>query len=91
MRLPCVVTVHLNSSKEHCYSVLTKTNSTHLTLEIQFMSNGYRNIVIHTAADFEGMRKAGHLAAQTLDFITPWNLMTYVMSILLAMVQFPLP
>jgi methionyl aminopeptidase len=31
-----------------------------------------RNIVLHPAADFEGMRKAGHLAAQTLDFMTPY-------------------
>lgn len=30
-----------------------------------------REIVIHKASDFEGMRKAGHLAAQTLDFIAP--------------------
>ncbi|OJW50551.1 MAG: type I methionyl aminopeptidase [Alphaproteobacteria bacterium 41-28] len=30
------------------------------------------NIIIHTASDFEGMRKAGHLAARTLDFITPY-------------------
>jgi methionyl aminopeptidase len=29
------------------------------------------SIRIHTAADFEGMRKAGRLAAATLDFITP--------------------
>ncbi|WP_028879756.1 type I methionyl aminopeptidase [Terasakiella pusilla] len=29
-------------------------------------------IKIHTAEDFEGMRKAGKLAAQTLDFITPY-------------------
>jgi len=29
------------------------------------------DITIHTASDFEGMRKAGHLAARTLDFITP--------------------
>ncbi len=29
------------------------------------------NVTIHTPADFEGMRKAGRLAAQTLDFITP--------------------
>jgi methionyl aminopeptidase len=36
------------------------------------MSRENRNIIIHTAADFEGMRKAGHLAAQTLDFITPY-------------------
>lgn len=31
-----------------------------------------KNIPIHSASDFEGMRKAGHLAARTLDFITPY-------------------
>ncbi|MBS0271464.1 MAG: type I methionyl aminopeptidase [Proteobacteria bacterium] len=36
------------------------------------MSDSERNIVIHSPSDFEGMRKAGHLAAQTLDFITPY-------------------
>ena len=30
-----------------------------------------RSIKIHTAADFDGMRRAGRLAAETLDFITP--------------------
>lgn len=30
------------------------------------------DIILHPPADFEGMRKAGHLAAQTLDFITPY-------------------
>lgn len=29
------------------------------------------DIILHTPSDFEGMRKAGHLAARTLDFITP--------------------
>ena len=29
-------------------------------------------IPLHTPADFEGMRKAGRLAAQTLDYITPY-------------------
>ncbi len=29
-------------------------------------------IPIHSSADFEGMRKAGRLAAQTLDYITPF-------------------
>ena len=29
-------------------------------------------IKIHTAADFEGMRKAGRLAAETLDYVTPF-------------------
>jgi len=32
----------------------------------------YTDIPLHTRSDFEGMRKAGHLAAQTLDFITPY-------------------
>ena len=31
-----------------------------------------RKIKIHDAAAFEGMRKAGKLAAETLDFITPY-------------------
>ena len=30
-----------------------------------------RSIKIHTAADYDGMRRAGRLAAETLDFITP--------------------
>jgi len=30
------------------------------------------DIVIHTEADFEGMRKAGRLGAEVLDFITPY-------------------
>lgn len=30
-----------------------------------------RRVHIHTAADFDGMRKAGRLAAEVLDFITP--------------------
>ncbi len=30
-----------------------------------------RRIVIHGAEDFESMRKAGRLAAETLDFVTP--------------------
>jgi methionyl aminopeptidase len=30
-----------------------------------------RRITIHSWADFEGMRNAGRLAAETLDFITP--------------------
>lgn len=29
-------------------------------------------IVIHTQADYEGMRKAGRLAAEVLDYITPY-------------------
>lgn len=31
-----------------------------------------RHIVIHKPEDFAGMRKAGRLASQTLDFITPY-------------------
>lgn len=31
----------------------------------------YGKITIHAPEDFDGMRKAGQLAAQTLDFITP--------------------
>jgi methionyl aminopeptidase len=36
------------------------------------MADSNRNMIIHSPSDFEGMRKAGHLAAQTLDFITPY-------------------
>ena len=32
----------------------------------------HRSIKIHTDADFDGMRKAGFLAAQTLDYIVPY-------------------
>lgn len=39
-----------------------------LTLQ---MNAEERRITIHDAAGFEGMRKAGRLAAETLDFITP--------------------
>jgi methionyl aminopeptidase len=35
------------------------------------MADG-RRIIIHTPEDFEGMRKAGRLAAETLDFITSY-------------------
>jgi len=31
-----------------------------------------RSLKLHTAQDFEAMRKAGRLAAETLDFITPY-------------------
>ncbi|MCU0838908.1 MAG: type I methionyl aminopeptidase [Rhodospirillales bacterium] len=31
-----------------------------------------RGIKIHSASDFEGMRRAGRLAAETLDYITPF-------------------
>lgn len=32
----------------------------------------HRSIKIHTEADFDGMRKAGRLAAETLDYIAPY-------------------
>ena len=37
----------------------------------QSLSPEERQIQIHTEVGFEGMRKAGRLAAETLDFITP--------------------
>lgn len=36
------------------------------------MTDRYNNIPLHSPTDFEGMRKAGYLAARTLDFITPY-------------------
>lgn len=36
------------------------------------MYNDSDHIAIHSPSDFEGMRKAGHLAARTLDFIEPY-------------------
>jgi len=38
----------------------------------QRLSPEERRITIHSAADFEAMRKAGRLAAETLDYITPF-------------------
>lgn len=35
------------------------------------MYNDSDHIAIHSLSDFKGMRKAGHLAARTLDFIEP--------------------
>ena len=37
----------------------------------QAISEDGRPIKIHSAEDFESMRKAGQLAAKCLDFITP--------------------
>ena len=34
--------------------------------------NDQRSIKIHTEADFDGMRKAGRLAAETMDYIIPF-------------------
>ena len=36
------------------------------------MNYSQREIKIHSQKDFEGMRKTGRLAAETLDFITPY-------------------
>ena len=36
------------------------------------MPDDDRPVPIHTAADFDGMRKAGRLAAEVLDYITPF-------------------
>jgi len=41
-----------------------------LQLDDDIMNTG--SIKLHTPEDFEGMRKAGRLAAQTLDFIAPY-------------------
>jgi len=38
----------------------------------QQLSPEERRITIHSTADFEAMRKAGRLAAETLDYITPF-------------------
>ena len=35
------------------------------------LDSNQRSVRIHDEADFQGMRKAGRLAAETLDFITP--------------------
>jgi methionyl aminopeptidase len=45
------------------------TTKTQNTPSVDRARNG---IKIHTQADFEGMRKAGRLAAETLDYITPF-------------------
>ena len=36
-----------------------------------FVAADGRHVKVHAPADFEGMRKAGRLAAEVLDFITP--------------------
>jgi methionyl aminopeptidase len=43
-----------------------------LPLREDTLDPGERRIKIHDAAAFEGMRKAGRLAAEVLDFITPY-------------------
>ncbi len=40
-------------------------------MSADFIAAGERLITVHGAEDFEGMRKAGRLGAETLDFITP--------------------
>jgi methionyl aminopeptidase len=44
---------------------------TNSTMTAERASPEERRIKIHAPADFEGMRKAGRLAAEVLDFITP--------------------
>ncbi len=39
---------------------------------VQSVAKNSNGIKIHTAADFDGMRKAGRLAAMVLDYITPY-------------------
>jgi methionyl aminopeptidase len=41
-------------------------------MNMEMHSAEARRIKIHTPEDFEGMRKAGRLAAETLDYITPF-------------------
>ena len=40
-------------------------------MRADFIAAGERLITVHGAEDFDGMRKAGRLGAETLDFITP--------------------
>ncbi|MCZ6607894.1 MAG: hypothetical protein O7A64_09545, partial [Alphaproteobacteria bacterium] len=40
-------------------------------MSADFIAAGERLITVHGAEDFESMRKAGRLGAETLDFITP--------------------
>lgn len=42
-----------------------------MTIRFSSQSEGGRKIPLHDAEGFEGMRKAGRLAAETLDFIIP--------------------
>ena len=47
------------------------TKEQDLTYNIDAEDTVEGEIILHGAADFEGMRKAGRLAAEVLDFITP--------------------
>ncbi|MFQ5617652.1 MAG: type I methionyl aminopeptidase [Rhodospirillales bacterium] len=40
-------------------------------MSADFIAAGKRPVAVHGAEDFEGMRRAGRLGAETLDFITP--------------------
>ncbi len=48
---------------------MRETSDMNKNTEQKFSQSG---IEIHTPADFEGMRKAGRLAAEVLDYITPY-------------------
>ena len=50
---------------------MTSRDSALQTGEDVAMAADARRIVIHGAEEFEAMRRAGKLAAETLDFITP--------------------
>ena len=47
------------------------TKGQDLTYNLDTEDTAEGEIILHGAADFEGMRKAGRLAAEVLDFITP--------------------
>ena len=48
--------------------ILTVMNDMHT----DHLSHEDRRITVHDTGDFDGMRKAGRLAAETLDYITPF-------------------
>jgi len=41
-------------------------------IQVRKLSAAERHVKIHGPADFEGMRRAGRLAAETLDYVTPF-------------------
>lgn len=67
-----------HTSEHHCATGCGHDHGHDHTQRIQGMGNEVdlrdmfaESVVIHAKEDFEGMRHAGRLAAQTLDFITP--------------------
>src|SRR3990167_7576654 len=59
-----------------CLRYLSRRDYNNPSFNLKVVMNMYdddlHDIILHTSADFEGMRKAGHLAARTLDYITPY-------------------